>query len=116
MKIKKGTNIQVWCGLKERDTNVLHTLEEVKEICQKFVDDIGECVSVTPTDFIYTNGNEQGVVVGFINYPRYPRKKKDIRRRAIQLATLLMYDLNQYKVTVTTPKKSYMLENNTLKK
>ena len=115
MKTKKGINIQVWCGLKERDTNVLHTIKEVKAICQKFVDEVGECVSVTPTDFIYTKGNEKGVNVGFIQYPRFPRKKKEIKRRAIQLATLLMFELNQYKVTITTPKKSIMLENNTLK-
>ncbi len=115
MKTKKGFNVQVWCGLKERDTNIVHTLEEAKAICQNFVDDVGECVSVTPTEFIYTNGNENGFVVGFIQYPRFPRKKKEIKSRAIQLAALLMLKLNQYKVTITTQHKSYMLENNTLK-
>jgi len=115
MKILKSYNVQVWCGLKERDTEYLHTIDEVKIISQKFVDEVGECVSVTPTEFIYTKGNENGVVVGFIQYPRFPRKKKEIKSRAIQLATILMFELNQYKVTVTTPKKSLMLENKILK-
>ncbi len=116
MKILKSYNVQVWCGLKERDTEVLHTIEEVNAICQKFVDEVGECVSVTPTEFIYTKGNENGVVIGFIQYPRFPRKKKQIKKRAIQLGTMLIFELNQYKVTVTTPSKSYMLENKTLEK
>lgn len=116
MEIKKGFNVQVWCGLKENETNILHTLEEAKTICQKFVDEAGDCVSVTPTEFIYSNGNEIGFVVGFIQYPRFPRKKKIIKNRAIHLAMRLMLELNQYKVTVTTPKKSIMLENNTLNK
>ena len=79
MKITKGYNVQIWCGLKERDTEYLHSIEEVKTICQKFVDEVGQCVSVTPTEFIYTKGNEEGVVVGFIIYPRFPKKKKQIR-------------------------------------
>jgi hypothetical protein len=38
--------------------------------------------------------------------------KKEIRKRALLLAEKLMIGLNQYVVTVTTPHKSYMLENN----
>ena len=116
MKITKGYNVQIWCGLKERDTEYLHSIEEVKTICQKFVDEVGQCVSVTPTEFIYTKGNEEGVVVGFIIYPRFPKKKKQIRKQAIELAKILIVELCQYKVTVTTPTKSYMLENKSLKK
>jgi len=116
MKINKAYNVQVWCGLKERDTDVIHTMVEVKEICQEFVNEVKECVSITPTDFYYVNGFETGVVVGFIQYPRFPRKKKEIKSNAIKLAEMLMTRCNQYKVTITTPKKSIMLENKSLGK
>jgi hypothetical protein len=111
MKTLRGYNVQIWTGLKERDTNIGHTIDEVRIICDKWVNEIGDCVSITPTEFRYTNGSEFGVVIGYINYPRFPRTRKEIRRRALLLAENLMIQLGQYKVTVTTPFKSYMLEN-----
>jgi hypothetical protein len=32
----------------------------------------GLCVTIEPTTFIYTGGEEDGFVVGFVNYPRFP--------------------------------------------
>jgi len=118
MKIKKlkSFNVQIWCGLKERNTGVRHNINEVESICQEFVNHIKECVSVSPTDFIYVDGKEKGVVIGFIKYPRFPRSNKKIKKRAIKLAKLLMNYFNQYIVTVTTPNESIMLTNELLKK
>lgn len=70
-----------------------------------------DCVTVTPTKFKYVDGGKKGAIVRCISYPSFPRSRKEIRKRALQLAEKLMLELNQYRVTVTTPFKSYMLEN-----
>lgn len=114
MKIEKSFNVQIWVGLKERDTGKKHTIEDVYRICDEFVKD-GDCVSVTKTNFRYTNGNEEGAIIGYINYPRFPRPWTEVLKRAEFLAENLMEELNQYKVTITTPNESIMLENDKLK-
>lgn len=110
----KSFNVQIWCGLKQQYSKKSFTLSEVKQICIDFVNTKKECVTVTKTKFFYVNGEEKGFVVGFINYPRFPKKKKEILKRALELATLLMEKLNQNRVTITTPKHSLMLTNKLL--
>lgn len=115
MKTLKAYNVQIWIGLQEKyNKEKLHTIEEVEVICQEFVNEVKDCVSITPTKFVYVNNSENGVIIGWINYPRFPRTRKEIRKRALILAEKLMVELNQYRVTVTTPFKSYMLENNNI--
>jgi hypothetical protein len=114
MKIETTYTVQIHCGLKIRETQEVQPLDKAKTICQDFVDEQGECVSLTPTEYIYTNGNEPGVIVGFIQYPRVPKYEGDILDRALSLAGLLMIGLSQFKVTVIAPDKTYMLENETL--
>lgn len=112
MKIEKSFNVQIWVGLKKTYLEgSTQNISLVKSICKRYVDKIGDCVTVTPTDFIYTNGNEKGVVVGFIQYPRFPREEDLIKENAIRLANELMIALTQYRVTITTPYESIMLEN-----
>jgi len=112
MKKFNSYNIQIWVGLKETyDEKKLHSISEVYEMCSQFVNEIKDCVSITPTRFEYVGGGENGAVVGYINYPRFPRSKRELRRRSFLLAERLMIGLNQYRVTITTPNKSYMLEN-----
>lgn len=111
MKKYKSYNIQIWCGLREGYTNITHSIEEVHFICDHFIDTMnGECVSITPTHFRYSNGFEDGVVIGFIQYPRFPVMKKEKLRKAIQLAESVRILLGQIRVTVTTPKKTYLIE------
>lgn len=101
----------IYVGFKERDTKVMHTIEEAEAICQQYCDDIGLCVSVTPTRYIYTNGNEPGCMVGLINYPRFPSTPEEIFGRAMVLAEKLMLALGQYRVTVIAPDRVEMLSN-----
>ena len=53
------------------------------------------CVTVTPTTFIYTAGEEAGFTVGFVNYPRFPRVPSRLRARAMKLARELMRECCQ---------------------
>lgn len=51
---------------------ILHTIDQVEEVCQGYCNGAGLCVTVTPTKFIYTKRWEPGCIVGLINYPRFP--------------------------------------------
>jgi hypothetical protein len=64
---------------------------------------IGLCVTIEPTKFIYTGGEEDGYVVGLINYPRFPAKPEDITARAINLASLLLEGTYQHSILIMTP-------------
>lgn len=74
-------------------------LEKIKETCRKFCL-VGACVSVTPQDYVYTGGMESGASVVFINYPRFPDKKSEIRSKAFKLAELLMRGCCQRSCTI----------------
>lgn len=56
----------------------------------------GLCVTVGPTTFVYTGGSEDGVEVGFVNYPRFPKEPEEILARARKVAKLLMEELCQW--------------------
>ena len=58
-------------------------------ICRDFCDKEGLCVTVTPTTYVYTNGQEEGVIVGLINYPRFPAEPGAIYATANALAEKL---------------------------
>lgn len=55
----------------------------------------GLCVTVTPTTFIYTGGEETGFVVGFVNYPRFPQSPEELWDRAYDVASSLMMECCQ---------------------
>ncbi len=110
-KIYDSFNVQIWCGLKEGYDGKIHTLDDVRIICQEFVNFEKDCVTMTPTEFIYVNGNEPGVIIGFILYPRFERETKEILLRAKLLGEQLLIGLKQQRLTITTPDNSIMLEN-----
>lgn len=71
-----------------------------EQICRAYCDEIGLCVTVTPTHYIYKDGQEQGVVVGLINYPRFPSEPSAIWDKAERLAMLLKVGLEQGSFTI----------------
>ena len=115
MKEIKTYTVQIWCGLKEHYDGQIHSIEEAETICQKYVNFIGLCVTITSTKYIYTDGNETGFVIGLIAYPRFPKEPEEILKNAFELGKILMSELRQYRITITTPEKSYMLENENIK-
>lgn len=110
MKQIKSYNVQIYCGLKEGYEGKIHSLESVEDLMQKFVDEKKECVTVTPTRFIYTQGSEPGVIVGLISYPRFPKTDLEIKNRAIEIGKVLLMAFKQNRLTITTPEESIMLE------
>lgn len=107
----KSFEAKIFVGFKERDTGCIHTIEECESVCQSYVDSIGLCVTVTPTKYIYTNGHEPGAIIGLIQYPRFPTEESQIQEYTLNLATLLLYRFNQYRVTINFPDETIMLTN-----
>ena len=70
----------------------------------------GACVSVTPTNFIYTGGAQSGACVRLISYPRYPKSPEDIWLLALDLGKFLMDKLYQRSCTVQATDKTELLE------
>ena len=51
-------------------------IEVAKQVCRETCLSEGLCVTIEPTHFIYTGGEETGFKIGLINYPRFPTSKE----------------------------------------
>lgn len=124
MRIADNYEAKIWLGLREGYTAHQHFKYEVENVVSKWCTKKEQCVTISPTKFIYVKadetgeGMEDGVVIGFINYPRYPLSEAEIRNRARELGELLMKKFKQYRVSITFyPSMSggvMMLENEDL--
>jgi hypothetical protein len=77
--------------------------------CRDFCDHYGLCVTVTRTHYAYTGGDEAGLIIGLINYPRFPAEADAIFARAEELALSLLDHLRfppQQSCTVQAPDKT----------
>lgn len=70
------------------------------QVCQAHCDEVGLCVTVEPTTYVYTGGAEAGVRVGLINYPRFAAMPWDIYQKAKALALKLLEELEQESLTI----------------
>jgi|TARA_R110000851_G_scaffold230898_10_gene383784 hypothetical protein len=80
---------------------IVHIENAVREYCLS-----GLCVTVTPTNYIYAQGEESGAEIGLINYPRFPATNAEIDLKAQNLAELLMERCHQGSYTIMTPTKT----------
>jgi hypothetical protein len=76
-------------------------------VCGDYCDEIGLCVTVTSTTYVYTGGAEEGVIIGLINYPRFPATPKQIEEKAIELGWWLLEGLGQESFSVQTPETTH---------
>lgn len=76
------------------------------ELCRTYCDEVGYCVTVTPTSYVYRDGQEAGVIVGLINYARFPAEPEAIEAKALALANRLRVVLEQQSFTIQTPTQS----------
>lgn len=80
--------------------------DHARRLCREFCDEVGLCVTVTPTSYIYTDGEEAGFVVGLINYPRFSASREVIEATALRLAQHMREPLGQQSFTIQTPDAS----------
>lgn len=100
MKTVHTITADIYVGRREGYGWRVHDLDEIKLWLHNYCDQVGYCVTVTETEFIYKNGGEPGCTVGLINYPRFPASWEAIRDHAFAIAKGLMKLLKQQKVTV----------------
>lgn len=93
-----------------------YTITDVENIVDDFILNNNVCVTITPTQYRYPGGNENGVAIGIINYPRFPKKFKEIDDIAMKLATKLMIELKQNRVTIVNQIETLTLNNKIIRK
>lgn len=86
-------------------------LGDAYRVCRDYCDEVGLCVTVAATEYIYTGGSESGFVVGLINYPRFPADPEAIWQRAEELASILRERLGQESYTIQAPDKTVWISH-----
>lgn len=71
----------------------------------------GLCVTIEPTTFIYTGGEEAGYRVGLLNYPRFPTTPQALESRAEVIALALLAATHQHSALIVAPFVTYWLTN-----
>jgi hypothetical protein len=101
----------IYVGLKYQYDGDVMPFEEAERVIQEWVDKIGMCVTVTRTNYIYTKGNEPGLIIGFINYPRFPSTPEEIQFKALDLAQILLKEYKQMQLSIVFPEETIMISN-----
>ena len=70
---------------------------------QKYCNEVGFFVTIKPTLYVYKDGQESGIEVGLINYPRFPSEPATIVEKAIEIAERLRVELEQDSFSIQTP-------------
>lgn len=78
-------------------------IEVAKQTIRKFCLEVGLCVNVHATDYIYTGGEETGYVVELINYPRFPVQRYELEETGAALANRLLDDTFQHSILWMDP-------------
>lgn len=87
-------------------------IEIVKQFLRKEVypPNAGLCVTVEKPTYIYTGGGEEeGFVIGFVNYPRFPKATSEIWKRAFDIAYKLITHLGQWSALLVAPDRTEWL-------
>lgn len=69
--------------------------DDARRICREWCSRNSRCVTVEKADYIYTFGEESGVIVTFRSYPRFPPEKGELETLARDLLHALMEKLCQ---------------------
>ena len=81
------------------------SIETIKQVCRKYCLK-GLCITIKPTLFIYTGGEEFGVEIGLLNYPRFEDSKEGIMQKAIELSTQCRDEAMQHSYLIVTADKT----------
>ncbi len=86
-------------------------VRDAQLICEDYCTDVGLCVTVTETTFCYRDGRCPGVIIGLINYARYPKGRVEIFQTAADLAYKLKHGLRQGSFTVQDDERSVFVSD-----
>lgn len=106
-----GEAASFWCKI-----YMSGPIDVAKQVIRKECAAEGLCVTIEPTLYIYTGGEEQGYVVGLIQYPRFPKDDSKIFDRAMKIASLLLEETHQASGSIVTPSRTIYLESSSMTK
>ena len=78
-------------------------IDIISQICREYCLKKGLCVTINKTLFIYSGGEEFGVEIGLINYPRFPTSNIELIETATDLAKLCRDKTFQWSYLIITP-------------
>lgn len=97
-------SIQISLGL--RDEYGVRSIAEVKAVCNSFIKEFHQKLTIIPTDI----GFEPGAIVKFNTNITSSMRKKDLLNKAKILSMWLQEALGRIKISIITPEKTYNLE------
>ena len=81
-------------------------IEVAKQLLREECMREGLCVTIAPTHYVYTGGEESGYVVELNNYPRFPWTFAQIEGRAYLIVNLLLEKTFQKSAMVQFPHRT----------
>lgn len=105
----KPFQAHIYCGLRVGYSDEYYTHEDVEKICQSYVNEFKWCVTITKTRYVYVDGAEDGIIVGIIYYPRFPKTDEALKRLTLRLASILLEELGQNRISVVFNNEVVML-------
>lgn len=78
-------------------------IEIAKQVIREDALRQGICVTIEPTLYMYTGGEEHGYVVGLLNYPRFPLSVDELNERGRMLLRRLLQATHQQSALMMTP-------------
>ena len=100
----------IYVGTRTRYSGEVYGVQMAREWLHKHVNKDPLCVTLTETEFIYTDGGEPGLVIGLIDYPRFPSQHEAIKERARRIALAMLRMYQQGKVSIVFSDETEMYE------
>lgn len=92
----KSTSIEsYWASL-----YIAGNYEAAEMICRRACFPSGLCVTIEKVKYIFGGGSEDGVRVGFIQYPPFPEEIEKIKEKAISLGKQIAEECFQFSFTI----------------
>ncbi len=80
-------------------------------LCYRYCERCRVGLTIAENTFVYPGGQEPGLVVSLINYPRFPKTNVEVLQAAIALADELLFALDQERLTVVEiPGETFLVE------
>ena len=118
MKITNTVESKIYLGLRKEYSETYQDIRELYDFISRYCTKNKIGITVTPTRYFYVNGAEDGVILGLINYPRFPSTYEQIKEISINLGNLLIERFDQYRATIIinslNNSDTIMLENNNI--
>jgi len=84
--------------------------DRIEKVCSDYVTEVGLCVNVKRTNFIYTYGEQSGAEIQLIAYPKFSPTREESWDKATKLSERLLDECSQKSLTIIDEHKSVYIE------